>query len=149
MSESSSHESFVFYKSWVDIIEKKYGNKPDIKKKLYLAIIQYGIRKEATYPAEDMFLMQVYAQIDSAHAKHDARVEAGRKGGQNGKGDAKARPKNKNASKRKQTQPNVNDNVNANVNANDNIINTSPGIGPSDEAQPVDDDYDWRDPSDI
>lgn len=121
-------DTFVFYRSWLDVIEKKYGGRHDIKKSLYLAIIQYGITGEATYPAEDMFLMQVYAQIDSARAKHDARVEAGRKGGQAGKGSTKARPGNKNASKRKQTQPNDNvndnDNVNGNVNVN-NIITSS------------------------
>jgi len=148
-------ETFVFYKSWVDNIEENHGDDRDTKIALYLAIIKYGITGEKTFPAEKMFLQQTYSEIDFAQAAHDARVEAGRKGGQTGKGASKARPGNKNASKRKQTQPNVNvndnDNVNGNVNVN-NIITSSDmvpleGDQSSDAVSEVEfDEEGWQDP---
>lgn len=108
-------DSFVFYSSWLEIIENNYADDIDRQRELLHNIILYGIKGEKCDSPERMFVQQVYAQIDSAQAKHDKRVEAGRKGGKTGSGTAKARYGNKNASK---TQ--ANDNVKVNENVNDN-----------------------------
>ena len=98
MDDNERKENFIFYYSWYEIITSEYEDNI-IQNKLFRAILQYGITGEKTYPAEKLFLRQVYCQIDSAQEKWDAlrkvRSEAGRKGGLKGKGGA---PKgNKNA----------------------------------------------------
>lgn len=111
-------DSFVFYKSWLEIIEGNYANDIGKQRELIHNIILYGIKGEQHDDVERMFLQQAFKQIDSAQEKHNRRVEAGRKGGKSGTGNAKKRYGNKNASK---TQ--ANDNVNVNDNDNDNVIN--------------------------
>lgn len=109
------NDSFVFYSSWLEIIENNYADDIDKQRELIHNIIIYGIKGERRDNVERMFIQQTYAQIDSAQSKHNKRVEAGRKGGKSGYGTTKARYGNKNASK---TQ--ANDNVNKNDNENDN-----------------------------
>lgn len=115
-----SQQNFVFYLSWMRIIDEEYKDE-QVKKNLVYAIVRYGLFGEKKYPCERLFLKQAFAQIDSAKALWSARVEAGRKGGLKGKGGA---PKgNKNASKQKQTKANNsktkhNENDNENVNEN-------------------------------
>ena len=127
--------NFVFYKSWFDIITEQVQDRAK-QNELFRAIIEHGITGAAEFPSEVMFLKQAYVQIDSAKAKHQKRVEAGRKGGKAGRGKAKARYGNKNASK---TQPNDNDNDN--VNTNDSlsfvIIDNNPS-GPLPDGSPSD-----------
>ena len=113
------NDSFVFYGSWLEIIENNYPDDITKQRELMHNIILYGIRGEANLSIEKMFMQQAYAQIDSAQEKHQRRVEAGRKGGQKSKGGG-APLGNQNA-KRKTTskqQANVNDNDNV----NDNVI---------------------------
>lgn len=115
-------KNMLFYSSWLDIIEKAPGSDID-KYHLILSLLKKGLRDEeipTDIPLYSMFQEQAFAQIDSAQEKHERRVEAGRKGGQNGSGDSKRRLGNKNASK---TQANENVNVNVNVNDNDKDIN--------------------------
>lgn len=120
------NDSFVFYSSWLEIIENNYADDIDKQRELIHNIILYGIKGERRDNVERMFMQQTYAQIDSAQSKHNKRVEAGRKGGKTGYGPAKARYGNKNASKT-QANDNVNDNVN--VNDNDNVnLHITPSV---------------------
>ena len=120
------NDSFVFYSSWLEIIENNYADDIDKQRELIHNIILYGIKGERRDNVERMFMQQTYAQIDSAQSKHNKRVEAGRKGGKTGYGAAKARYGNKNASKT-QANDNVNDNVN--VNDNDNVnLHITPSV---------------------
>ena len=130
-------DSFVFYSSWLDIIESNYPDDIGKQNEIIRNIILYGIRGERNDRTEKMFMQQAFAQIDLAQKKHEKRVEAGRRGGQNGKGDAKKRYGNKNASKT-QANDNVNDNDNDNViNIIDNVNSTAPtGSAPLQAAQP-------------
>ena len=122
------NDSFVFYSSWLEIIENNYADDIDKQRELIHNIILYGIKGERRDNVERMFMQQTYAQIDSAQSKHNKRVEAGRKGGKTGYGAAKARYGNKNASKT-QANDNVNDNVNVNVNDNDNVnLHITPSV---------------------
>lgn len=131
------NDSFVFYSSWLEIIENNYADDIDKQRELIHNIILYGIKGERRDNVERMFMQQTYAQIDSAQSKHNKRVEAGRKGGKTGYGAAKARYGNKNASKT-QANDNVNDNVNVNVNDNDNVnLHITPSVcAPPKAAQP-------------
>lgn len=113
---SEQRDNFLFYASWLEIIEQNYKDDIDMQRELIHNIVLYGIRGEENYKTEKMFMQQAFAQIDSAKDKHNKRVDAGRKGGKSGKGESKKRYGNKNASK---TQPN--DNVNVNVNNIDNL----------------------------
>lgn len=143
MKDSGPRDSFVFYRSFLDVLNM-LKTKAERTKMLY-AIVEMGL--EDTIPEDlplemRMALTQMRATIIGAKNRYEAQKKNGAKGG--------APKGNKNAAKKNNPNNlNVNENVNANVNANDNFINTSPGMGPSDEAQPVDDDYDWRDPGDI
>ena len=128
-------DSFVFYSSWLEIIENNYADDIDKQRELIHNIILYGIKGERRDNVERMFMQQTYAQIDSAQSKHNKRVEAGRKGGKTGYGAAKARYGNKNASKT-QANDNVNDNVNVNDNDNVNLHITSSVCAPPKAAQP-------------
>lgn len=130
-------DSFVFYKSWLEIIESNYANDIGKQRELIHNIILYGIKGEQHDDIERMFLQQAFKQIDSAQEKHNRRVEAGRKGGKSGTGNAKKRYGNKNASKT-QANDNVNDNVNVNVNDNDNVnLHITPSVcAPPKAAQP-------------
>lgn len=120
------NDSFVFYSSWLEIIENNYADDIGKQRELIHNIILYGIKGERRDNVERMFMQQTYAQIDSAQSKHNKRVEAGRKGGKTGYGAAKARYGNKNASKT-QANDNVNDNVN--VNDNDNVnLHITPSV---------------------
>lgn len=128
------NDSFVFYRSWLEIIEQEYTD-AETREKLVYAIVMYGVVGKKTYPAEKMFLKQCYAQIDSAIARHEKAVVNGKKGG--------APKGNKNASKgQKQAevdleQPNENDNSNdnendnSNDNSNENINNSIRSGSPS------------------
>ena len=129
------NDSFVFYKSWLEIIEGNYANDIGKQRELIHNIILYGIKGERRDNVERMFMQQTYAQIDSAQSKHNKRVEAGRKGGKTGYGAAKARYGNKNASKT-QANDNVNDNVNVNDNDNVNLHITPSVCAPPKAAQP-------------
>ena len=129
------NDSFVFYKSWLEIIEGNYANDIGKQRELIHNIILYGIKGERRDNVERMFMQQTYAQIDSAQFKHNKRVEAGRKGGKTGYGAAKARYGNKNASKT-QANDNVNDNVNVNDNDNVNLHITPSVCAPPKAAQP-------------
>ena len=128
-------DSFVFYSSWLEIIENNYADDIDKQRELIHNIILYGIKGERRDNVERMFMQQTYAQIDSAQSKHNKRVEAGRKGGKTGYGAAKARYGNKNASKT-QANDNVNDNVNVNDNDNVNLHITPSVCAPPKAAQP-------------
>lgn len=135
-------DSFVFYSSWLEIIENNYVDDIDKQRELIHNIILYGIKGERRDNVERMFMQQTYAQIDSAQSKHNKRVEAGRKGGKTGYGAAKARYGNKNASK---TQ--ANDNVNDNVNVNDNYQLTNinkASAGARLEAAPPPRGFEWN-----
>ena len=129
------NDSFVFYSSWLEIIENNYADDIDKQRELIHNIILYGIKGERRDNVERMFMQQTYAQIDSAQSKHNKRVEAGRKGGKTGYGAAKARYGNKNASKT-QANDNVNDNVKVNENDNVNLHITPSGCAPPKAAQP-------------
>lgn len=129
------NDSFVFYSSWLEIIENNYADDIDKQRELIHNIILYGIKGERRDNVERMFMQQTYAQIDSAQSKHNKRVEAGRKGGKTGYGAAKARYGNKNASKT-QANDNVNDNVNVNDNDNVNLHITPSVCAPPKAAQP-------------
>lgn len=107
-------DSFVFYGSWLKIIESNYADDINKQRELIHSIILYGIKDEVHDDVERMFLQQSFAQIDAAQKKHQKRVDAGRKGGASGSGKAKARYGNKNASKT-QANDNVNDNVNLHI----------------------------------
>ena len=128
-------DSFVFYSSWLEIIENNYADNIAKQRELIHNIILYGIKGERRDNVERMFMQQTYAQIDSAQSKHNKRVEAGRKGGKTGYGAAKARYGNKNASKT-QANDNVNDNVNVNDNDNVNLHITPSVCAPPKAAQP-------------
>ena len=128
-------DSFVFYKSWLEIIESNYANDIGKQRELIHNIILYGIKGEQHDDIERMFLQQAFKQIDSAQEKHNRRVEAGRKGGKSGTGNAKKRYGNKNASKT-QANDNVNDNVNVNDNDNVNLHITPSVCAPPKAAQP-------------
>lgn len=129
------NDSFVFYSSWLEIIENNYADDIDKQRELIHNIILYGIKGERRDNVERMFMQQTYAQIDSAQSKHNKRVEAGRKGGKTGYGASKARYGNKNASKT-QANDNVNDNVNVNDNDNVNLHITPSVCAPPKAAQP-------------
>lgn len=129
------NDSFVFYSSWLEIIENNYADNIAKQRELIHNIILYGIKGERHDNVERMFMQQTYAQIDSAQSKHNKRVEAGRKGGKTGYGAAKARYGNKNASKT-QANDNVNDNVNVNDNDNVNLHITPSVCAPPKAAQP-------------
>ena len=129
------NDSFVFYGSWLEIIENNYADNIAKQRELIHNIILYGIKGERRDNVERMFMQQTYAQIDSAQSKHNKRVEAGRKGGKTGYGAAKARYGNKNASKT-QANDNVNDNVNVNDNDNVNLHITPSVCAPPKAAQP-------------
>lgn len=130
------NDSFVFYKSWLEIIEGNYANDIGKQRELIHNIILYGIKGEQHDDVERMFLQQAFKQIDSAQEKHNRRVEAGRKGGKSGTGNAKRRYGNKNASKT-QANDNVNDNVNENDNYHLHSVNEAPAVcAPLDAAQP-------------
>ncbi len=129
------NDSFVFYSSWLEIIENNYADNIAKQRELIHNIILYGIKGERRDNVERMFMQQTYAQIDSAQSKHNKRVEAGRKGGKTGYGAAKARYGNKNASKT-QANDNVNDNVNVNDNDNVNLHITPSVCAPPKAAQP-------------
>lgn len=127
------NDSFVFYSSWLEIIENNYADDIDKQRELIHNIILYGIKGERNDSIERMFVQQAFAQIDSAQEKHNRRVEAGRKGGKSGVGNAKRRYGNKNASKT-QANDNVNDNVN--VNDNDNVNLHYSAVGSRLNAEP-------------
>lgn len=130
------NDSFVFYKSWLEIIESNYTNDIGKQRELMHNIILYGIKGEQHDDVERMFLQQAFKQIDSAQEKHNRRVEAGRKGGKSGTGNAKKRYGNKNASKT-QANDNVNDNVNENDNYHLHSVNEAPAVcAPLNAAQP-------------
>ena len=141
------NDSFLFYRSWLEQIDK-YIQDDNEKNNLIASIVRYGIedKKILTGTIIDMFLSQTYAQIDSAKAKHAARVEAGRKGGQKSKGggapvgNKNANKNNKQTTSKQQPNDNVNVNDNDNVNVNDNIT-TSAIVSPLTE----DDSDDWFD----
>ena len=121
-----SKQNFVFYLSWMNVIDEEYEDE-QIKKDLVYSIVRYGLLGEKQFPCERLFLKQAFAQIDSAKEIWSARVEAGRKGGLKGKGGA---PRgNQNASKQKQTKANntkTKHNENENENVNDNTHSHTP-----------------------
>lgn len=112
-------DSFVFYVSWLDNIKAEYPDDIDTQNKLIRRIVDYGLYGEKDFSSERMFMRSTYTQIDSAQTKHEKRVEAGRKGGQNGKGVSRNQG-NDNAKKKNNSKTKANDNVNDNVNVNDN-----------------------------
>lgn len=116
------NDNFVFYKSWLDIIESNYPDDNETQKELIRNIVLYGIKGEKNISTEKMFLQQAFAQIDSAKSKHDKRVEAGRNGGKKSKGGG-APFGNQNAKQKTTSKQQANDNVNVNDNVNDNVIN--------------------------
>lgn len=92
------NENFVFYASWLEIIMSNYADDVEMQKEIAFNILQYGILGERNETVEKMFMQQVFAQIDSAKAKHEKRVKAGRSGGLAGKGVSRNQG-NKNNSK--------------------------------------------------
>jgi DnaD/phage-associated family protein len=127
-------ESFVFYKSFYEAIEKL---PEEYQLEVIKAIMEYnfnGITPELS-PIADAIFTLIKANLDSASARYDASVENGKKGGAPaGNQNAKKQPKNNLKTTQKQPknnleqpknnleQPknNLNDNVNDNVNDNDN-----------------------------
>ena len=132
-------DSFVFYISWLENIKAEYPDDIDTQNKLIRRIVDYGLLGIEDFSTERMFMRSTYAQIDSAQTKHQKRVEAGRKGGQNGKGVSRNHgndnAKKKNNSKTK-ANDNVNDNVNVNDNDNDNVNLHYSAVGSRLEAEP-------------
>lgn len=124
------NDNFVFYKSWLDIIESNYPDDIEIQKELIRNIVLYGIKGEKNISTEKMFLQQAFAQIDSAKSKHDKRVEAGRNGGKKSKGGG-APFGNQNAKQKTTSKQQANDNVNVNDNVNDNVININNNNAPN------------------
>ena len=108
-------ETFIFYKSWYDLILEEYPDKAD-QDVLIRALVEYGISGVQTYPMEKMFLKQAYCQIDSAKSKWEDIRQKRSDAGKAGKGSSKARYGNQNATKRNKTQDNVNVHVNVNEN---------------------------------
>lgn len=113
-------DNFVFYKSWLDIIEDNYPD--DIGKQMELIhnIVLYGIRGERNETVEKMFTQQVFAQIDMAKTKHEKRSAAGKKGGQVSKGGG-APKGNQNAKSKTTSKQQANNNSNINMNNNKHI----------------------------
>lgn len=142
-------DSFVFYRSFAENIEKIPD--ADTQLKFYKAIVVFGLDDVKTnfeYPF-DLLFDQMCASISSAKAKHEKRVEAGKKGGKASKGGG-APKGNKNAKSKnnKQTTSKQQAKVSkqqANVNGNDNVngvitINMDndlpPACAPLNAAQP-------------
>ena len=128
-------ESFVFYKSFYEAIEKL---PEEYQLEVIKAIMEYnfnGTTPELS-PIADAIFTLIKANLDSASARYDASVENGKKGGAPvGNQNAKKQPKNNLETTKKQPknslkQPgnNLNDNVNVNdnVNDNDNVVVATP-----------------------
>lgn len=113
-------DNFVFYKSWLDIIEANYPDDAEMQKELIYNIVIYGIKGIKNDSIEKMFTQQVFAQIDSAKSKHEKRVEAGRKGGQKSKGGG-APVGNQNAKTKTTSKQQANNNSNIHNHKNMNI----------------------------
>lgn len=147
------NDSFVFYKSWLEIIESNYANDIGKQRELMHNIILYGIKGEQHDDVERMFLQQAFKQIDSAQEKHNRRVEAGRKGGRISRGGGAPKGNKNNASGRNQHSgkrttsiQQANDNVNVNDNDNDNVINFTVNdsvVGTQLEAVPPPQGWEW------
>lgn len=122
MGNMDDKKSFLFYESWLRLIDEEYQD-PKTRQELISAIVRYGVDGVKSFPCERMFLKQVFVQIDSAKEKWEnlvsARREAGKKGGK-ASGTVKARYGNKNASKTQANANKRNHNENENVNVNDN-----------------------------
>lgn len=113
-------DNFVFYKSWLDIIEANYPDDAERQKELIYNIVIYGIKGIKNDSIEKMFTQQVFAQIDLAKSKHEKRVEAGRKGGQKSKGGG-APVGNQNAKTKTTSKQQANNNSNIHNHKNMNI----------------------------
>lgn len=134
------NDNFLFYGSWLDIIESNYPDDINKQNELIRNIVFYGIRGIRNDTIEKMFTQQVFVQIDSAKTKHEKRVEAGRNGGKKSKGGG-APKGNQNAKRKTTSKQQANDNVNDNVNDNDNYhlhsVNEAPAVcAPPKAAQP-------------
>lgn len=127
-------DNFVFYKSWLDIIEANYPEDTEKQKELIHNIVLYGIKGERNENIEKMFTQQVFAQIDLAKSKHEKRVEAGRKGGQKSKGGgAPAGNQNAKTKTTSKQQANNNSNIHNHKNMNIDIISA---VGSRLDAEP-------------
>lgn len=141
----AENQSFVFYRSFADALEKM---EPEECKACLMSLCSYALDGEerADTPISGMFLSLVKPQVDA----NTKRREAGRRGGKaNGSAAEAKRSKPKqteanakqneanrskveaNGSKRKQIEANpkqseANANVNANVNANANVKENPP-----------------------
>ena len=121
-------ESFVFYKSFYEAIEKlpqKYGYE------LYRVICQYSLNGEVPEMsgiAEAMFTL-MKANIDATEKKYISAIENGKKGGRPKKEAEEQEPKTEIKSKdnpsETESQPKDNLNDNVNVNVNDTIHDTA------------------------
>lgn len=140
-------DNFLFYSSWLDIIEQNYPDNIAMQNQLIHNIVLYGIRGVRDESVEKMFIQQAYVQIDSAKQKHEKRVEAGRKGGSISKGGG-APKGNQNAKSKTTSKQQANDNVNVKDKVNENTLSLTSddvkeGVGTRLEAVPPPKGYKW------
>lgn len=122
-------DNFVFYAKWLDIIEDNYTDLETVKELIY-RIVLYGIRGERNEELEKMFMQNVFSQIDSAKAKHEKRVEAGRKGGTKSKGGG-APKGNQNAKSKTTSKQQANNSKNNSINKNTIVLTNNNSVSGS------------------
>ncbi len=127
-------ESFIFYRSFCEVLEEVYKQDPKTALELYRAISNYALKDEEpklTGYAKAIFL-SIKPQIDA----NKKRYEDGRKGGRPKKekttGFEKEKPLVSENAKNKKPNVNVNDNVNDNVFINNEEKNkiSDPTVNP-------------------
>lgn len=83
MNKQVVNNSFVFYASFLETVEKAEKISPELANELMKAIIEYGIygEYESDNPYIDMLMPNITTVVDKAKDRYAKAVENGKKGG--------------------------------------------------------------------
>ena len=83
MNKQVINNSFVFYASFLETVEKAEKISPELANELMKAIIEYGIygEYESDNPYIDMLMPNITTVVDKAKDRYAKAVENGKKGG--------------------------------------------------------------------